>query len=344
MRRSLLILLLLFSTPVFATEEIYTFQVGEWEGAAYRDTSTRAFSHCSIFALYEGDIGLAFGITAEYDFRIMLGNENWVLGDGVFYEVGLQVDRQNLGTYTAFSSEEAYLVISLGNRQDIYELLRRGQVLTVTAAQEKFYFQLIGTYKALPKVKECVDLALAFSTGNQNPFALGQSGAFVPDQENPFTQQGPTQEAETDFQDTLSLLLLLAGFEDFDFIQEPGFSIPEGGYLWSSNQPGVNVMGIFMVVEREGTIENDMGQMLATDCSGEVVTASKANISLGDYTIKQGFTSCAEESGTMYSYMTAIFTEEALAIFEHYAGQQDAPLAQSVNDGLKDALIAIISP
>lgn len=151
-------MLFAFAGQLFSDDldEIDTFSYGDWTGGAYR-LADGSFSHCHIARAYESGVVLAIALTDENEINLLVVEESWELTLNRKYKVSLSIDGEYLDQYNAIAIDYTSMQIDLGNRADIFEKLRLGNMLVVEGEHDNFNFKLRGTNKALGKVKECVD-------------------------------------------------------------------------------------------------------------------------------------------------------------------------------------------
>ena len=139
-------------------DEVDTFSYGDWTGGAYR-LANGSFSHCHIAKAYEKGVVLAIALTDENEINLLVVKKSWELTLNRKYKVSLSIDGEYLDHSNAIAIDNTSMQIDLGNRADIFEKLRLGNMLVVEGEHDKFDFNLKGSNKALGKVKECVDSA-----------------------------------------------------------------------------------------------------------------------------------------------------------------------------------------
>src|SRR5262249_60869879 len=84
----------LFSSPTFAAGPFGTIHVGNWQGGAYTNDTTGAFSHCAAGAGYQNGLFLSIAQQADHSWMIGFVDPNWNLPEGQSFPISLTFDGQ----------------------------------------------------------------------------------------------------------------------------------------------------------------------------------------------------------------------------------------------------------
>lgn len=153
-----------------AGEMMSRFKLDKWSGGAYADDRTKEFSYCVATTSYSTGTQLAFVLYRDRVLQLMLANDDWVLDDIPEYTIGISIDGRVLGEFTARPSQGDTLLIQFGQREDVFDALRYGNVLSVNPGPDALNFELSDTFEALTRVSDCVRAALIVRKPS-NPFA-----------------------------------------------------------------------------------------------------------------------------------------------------------------------------
>ena len=318
-------------------EEFWRFNVLGWEGGAYK-LESGGFSHCYIASVYKSEITLGFGLTAANELRVMLGKETWRLPKGASYDVGLFVDDRAIGRFPSTVYDPQYLTILIGKRTDIFQRLRAGYLLRVSAAREDFFFNLDGTSRALEKMRECVSIATAFSNPDSNPFAANKGTGQA---SNPFSSHGESY-SQSD-QEILESLLLASGLQEVTFVEPKDLALDGASYAWVSGE----ITGAVFRVDPEGssidTFVNDVLGTYASSCQGTFGSQSPVSEYVGGRRIKQFSAACRMPGYDDEYYVgTALGDRGVALIFIAFSNTAPEQL-RTVNDSLGDLFLAVLS-
>ena len=73
---------------------VETFHIGHWQGGAYTNDTTGAFSHCAAAASYLNGISLSIGQNANREWLIGFIDPSWNLPEGQSFPIELTFDGQ----------------------------------------------------------------------------------------------------------------------------------------------------------------------------------------------------------------------------------------------------------
>jgi len=315
------------------TDEIYTFESGNWLGGAYRDTTTGKFNHCAISGDYQSGIILAISITADYDLQLALGKTSWQLTSGDIYDVALSVDQRFLGTFAAYATDAQSVLVHIGNNADIFDSLRYGQTLVVNAQKETFYFDLMGSNLALQKVKDCVDLATAFSDGQSNPFDGNSTDSF--------SSASSVPAPDDEFKEALSLVLILAGLDSPTLFEPTAGDAWEGAtYAWISGDISGAVYEVAVVGQQAETLVGEILKTLGNECKGRFLSGFKQPRVAGSFTIREAAATCYEDIPT-YASLISIIGQADTLIFVHMSASGIGTQLDELNTTLTDIMVSL---
>jgi hypothetical protein len=178
---------LLFVLPAGA-EQISKIKIGNWNGGAYTHTQTGEFSHCAASADYKSGITLVFSINRDLTWALGLANDQWNLAEGDSYPVQYQVDRSKTyeGTATAIAPNQVKVPLPGDDR--LFNRFRRGNMLTIVAANQTMHFSLKRTSRMLSSLFDCArHWRDRYTKPTDNPFgSSGDSGGSSGSSDNPF--------------------------------------------------------------------------------------------------------------------------------------------------------------
>lgn len=324
------LLILLSPSNSNCLTEIWGFSSGVWSGGAYKDDNGN-FSHCYAGAQYESGISLVIGLTHNNDINIVLLNSSWELQKNDIYRVSLSVDKKNLGNYSATAAEKNGLLIEIGNKNYVYNYLKHGNTLIVSAEKQDFYFSLKGSNKALSKVQECVDLGSSLTASRKNPFAS--------DNKNPFA----SSENESFNKDTkvLELLLKSSGLDEVTILNPMDSGIESADFAWKSG----DIFGVLISDFTSNMNINELTKQIlsyaASDCEGVFGSKSSEIVQLdGSSYMKQLYAACSDASENLFVAITALQNDTDVLFLVNFSSGEPGNL-RSINSNLGDILKAI---
>lgn len=150
------------ATAAFAEDSGYTYRHAAWRGAAYVDDKSHAFSHCMVERAFPDKSSIAFAVSRDYDFHIVLENPAWRMVPDTRLPVRLSVDGRALGLSTAVALTPTLLVLD-GGGEGRFQAVKAGRELAVDTGLGELHFPLKGSSMALDKTLDCVAAATAFT-------------------------------------------------------------------------------------------------------------------------------------------------------------------------------------
>ena len=177
----------IFTPGAEGAERISRFKIGNWDGGAYTNDKTGAFSHCAASASYRSGTTLIFSIHSDMNWAFGLVNNTWKLKVGETYPVRYWIDRSPDFVGTAQVVSEHQVKVALPGDDRLFYQIRRGRLMTVRTANDTMKFSLSSTNRMLSRLFECARYWRNRDPGAQtNPFSDdgGSSNPFGGDDGN----------------------------------------------------------------------------------------------------------------------------------------------------------------
>lgn len=131
------------------------FISGVWQGDANFDAQGD-FSDCTMTAQVRSGILVAFIISKDFDWGLVLADETSQFEVGTTETVLLRIDDKDPIVATSKVIDVHGLLIPLENSESVLEAFREGDMLTIVAERSKISFKLTGTKAAIAKLAACV--------------------------------------------------------------------------------------------------------------------------------------------------------------------------------------------
>jgi hypothetical protein len=311
------------------THKKFDFSSGEWKGAAYVDTNG-LFTHCIISAKYQNGIELVLSLTRNFTLILGLNNEKWSLPEKETYYVTISIDGKILGSFNAIAIGSTFITINLGDRNDIFENLRSGNILTITTAKGNFYFNLTGTSKALQQVKEYAEAMSFRSSNDKNPFAKSER--------NPFSSTN--KKNDSDRKEIVQLILSASGLKELKFIDPKRSEIRNAEYAWESG----NIFGVMSFVPSKKSDEDILKKFVgnfAQECEGTFGSKYENRLQLKSFIINQAYAACKSGSENIFFAATVVDSNSESLIFLNFS-QDDPQSLKDINDKLGTILRSLL--
>ncbi len=168
--------LVAFTSATASAAEITKFKAGPWNGGAYSDNDTGAFSHCAADAEYKSGIKLVFSVTKKRQWYMGFANRGWDLRPDTKYPVRFQVDNGPVLKSTARVLNSKVVEVFLPPRDSLFRHFRTGSQLKVVTGSKRMTFTLTGTGKILAKLYRCAthfakrESSDPFAASSRDPF------------------------------------------------------------------------------------------------------------------------------------------------------------------------------
>jgi S1-C subfamily serine protease len=162
---------LAFSSAGFAAGPFGTIHVGNWQGGAYTDDTTGAFSHCYAGASFANGLSLFITQNAERTWLIGFASLNWNFPDGQQAPLDLNFDGQS--QFRVFGTSIKQKLISAVLPNPALNALRRSRLMVVSdSSQHSANFDVAMVGKLVPVIATCVDQMKANGVASAGDFSV----------------------------------------------------------------------------------------------------------------------------------------------------------------------------
>src|SRR6476620_5639154 len=135
--------------------EAASFVSGVWKGEANYDSEGN-FRDCTMTAQSEAGVLLGFVISKDFDWGLVLADEEREFVVGSSHAVLLLVDARDPIPALAKVVDPHGILIPLDTSDPVLEAMREGKVLTIQTEGMKVSFKLTGTRDAIAELAACV--------------------------------------------------------------------------------------------------------------------------------------------------------------------------------------------
>jgi S1-C subfamily serine protease len=146
---------ILVSTNTFAAGPFGTIHVGYWQGGAYTNDTTGAFSHCSAGANFLNGLNLFISQNAQRTWITGFASPTWNLPEGQSVPIQLTFDGQS--QFQIFGSATHEKLISAILPDPAVNVLRKSHLMVASGSQQTVNFDLKFIGKLVPIIASCVD-------------------------------------------------------------------------------------------------------------------------------------------------------------------------------------------
>jgi|GEM_PF-3741483 len=303
---SVLITVAAVATPAAAqtAQEVFAIKSGGWQGFAYKDELRGSFTHCAIWQTQPQGRLIMFGMDSVGGLTLGLGNSSWQIPTDHSSYVRVSVDDKVLGRFEASHLTTSSVGIAIGTEDSAFRFLQKGRTVFVYTGTDVLRYGLGGSYKALEKLRECVDLATSFSNPSTNPFLSSK-----PEDANPFSSLERRRGNRSP--KWLRSLLDAAGMQDYFFVDPKDDAIAA---RWEAE----GIEGFVTAVNIEDYTEKSfllsMANEFGDECKGKLALASSDRETVGSYALHELYARCRKDSYELTMHIFGLFRKDGDAL------------------------------
>ena len=161
----------LLSSSAFAAGPFGTIHVGNWQGGAYTNDTTGAFSHCSAGTGFANGLNLLISQNTDRMWIIGFVSLNWNFPDGQQAPLNITFDGQS--QFRLFGTAIQHKLISAVLPNPALNVLRKSRLMVVTDSnQHSANFDLAMVGKLVPVIATCVDRMKANGVAAAGDFSI----------------------------------------------------------------------------------------------------------------------------------------------------------------------------
>jgi hypothetical protein len=306
---------LLAATITLVVLPASAFTSGGWEGQANNDENG-SFRDCTMTADYANGITLAFIISRDYGWGLVLANDKWDLHVGSDEAVTLAIDQLAPIPGAAKVVDVHGILIPLENADPVVDAMRRGHTLSIITPDGKVSFKLSGTRDAIAALANCVSEHLeAEKAGGIEAKAPGDN---KDNRDRLFT---PSEAA-----DFASRLLAAAGITDYQMAPPDTNPMPSFDVVWTyangivAALVGYKNMGATDLDEEANVVMADD----AKNCKGDFTSGKKISEPEDGVSVKRLYTACRSTGRSVEIHYTLVKTESGHLIQIAHLNMGDA--------------------
>jgi len=142
--------------------------VAGWRIGAYEDKQGR-FSHCAMSSPYRSGITMIFSVSGDYSWRVGWTHDSWRFTKGQSVDLVLYVDDVGPFNLRADAVTEKLALAELPAKGTVFDLMRKGNRMSVRAQGNTYAFSLDGTYAGLTEVLACASRYATVASSQPTP-------------------------------------------------------------------------------------------------------------------------------------------------------------------------------
>ncbi|MBR0935878.1 S1C family serine protease [Bradyrhizobium jicamae] len=184
--------LVVSASPSGARGPYGSITVGNWQGGAFTDDKTGAFSHCSAGSTYQSGIYFMVSIAENGSWRLGFAHESWRLTPGEAFPLTLTFDGQPAFNVYGMPLGERLVIVEMPVNSSLINQFRKARQMSAFAQGQLFQFNLNQTAQLLPALLNCVMSVRKSGIANAGEFAVAAKPAAAP----PPQQTAPSSTAK----------------------------------------------------------------------------------------------------------------------------------------------------
>jgi hypothetical protein len=274
------------------------FTSGGWQGQANRDEDG-TFRDCTMTADYANGITLAFIISRDFGWGLVLANDKWNLRVGAEEPVTLSIDKLAPIAGTAKVVDAHGILVPLDNADATVEAMRGGHTLAVITPAGDVSFQLSGTRDAIAALANCV---------SENLKAEKAGGIEAKEDSS---DRGNKLFTASEAEDFASDLLASAGIYDYEMADPSETQMPSFDVVWTYDN---GIVAALVGYKEMGAVDLDeaANAVMADDaknCRGDFASGRKISEPAKLVSVKRLFTSCRSAGKSVEIHYTLVKTK-----------------------------------
>lgn len=314
------------------------YSIGNWLIGAYSNDETGAFSHCAASTKYRSNIVMLFAVHKNYSWSMGFADPAWSFRVGNKYPIGFTVDRIPTLNAMAVAISPTEVGVSLSDSTALFNVFRRGRLLTVFGGGQVLRFVLTDTSRLLPALLQCARNHMAPPpVQTSNPFLPN-----VPQTESVSTESNGDRRAEaTGF---LANVLSVAGITGYRILDKAEADKLSADAAWTDTKE----IGTLKIINPVNNFTiNDASAMLidigGKSCKGKFLSGSKSDGDSGT----EAFTSCQIGKSTVTALYSIIPKGTELYVLGTFSTNKttqslDADQTKQMDMSIRDAAYKII--
>lgn len=361
-RKAIIALILLgLSAPALARGPYGSIKIGNWNGGAFTDDQTGAFTSCIATAAYKSGTSLSVVVGSNVSWSLGFSNNNWTLKSGVSFPIVLTFDGRAPFNVTGAVIGEHLVGVTMPDNSDLIKEFRASKTMSAFAQGNLFQLSLDQTGILLPAMVNCVQTIKRDGLAAARDFVVprhAQEMARAAPPRPPETgssltpNSGPsTPEMQLEAMELASNFILKASLHNPRVLSraETPPTIVNNGAAWKSD----DATGFVRIIPpRDGIKGLDVAAAVvasdAKDCKGKFASARDSELVDSDVVFK-GMSSCEDsERASISQYFIVPRGKGGFVMFSVVASvrleEAKSPAREQRNVELRKAALIATEP
>jgi hypothetical protein len=280
-------------------------RVANWTIGAYEQDGR--FSHCTMATPYASGITMLLSVSGNYTWRIGWTHPAWQFSQGQSVDIVEYVDGIGPFYLKATAVSKNLAITELPANAAVFDVMRKGYVMTVQAVGNAYEFNLDGTDAALTETVACVRHYVASA-----PPIVQRAGPTTPSLAVPEpTIEAVTAEQRLEARKVVANILAQGQMTGFRLLSSEEVSDLKSEYLSKSDVvwKADDVLGTLTIIPRTiGVSATDIASALVADdvrnCKGQSASGTTKDERNAD--VVRMFTACKDDKGGWEGHYTVV--------------------------------------
>ena len=167
-----ILLALLGGGPADARGPYGTINVGNWQGGAFTNDQTGAFSHCGATAAYSSGIIFLVMIDGVPSWSLGFAHDSWTLSAGQAFPIALTFDGGPAVNVHGVAISNKLVRVPMPDTSALIKQFRKAKSMSAYAQGQLYQFNLDQTARLLPTLVNCVAKVKQQGVANAGDFSL----------------------------------------------------------------------------------------------------------------------------------------------------------------------------
>lgn len=146
--------------------------IGNWQGGAYTNDKTGAFSHCAAGAPYQSGIYFMVMVDGNLGWALGFANEKWSITSGQVFQMALTFDGQAPFNVQGVAIGGSTVRVPMPDNSSLIAQFRKAKAMTAFTQGQLFQFKLDQTAQLLPTLANCAAKMREFGVASAGDFSL----------------------------------------------------------------------------------------------------------------------------------------------------------------------------
>jgi S1-C subfamily serine protease len=149
-----------------------SISIGNWQGGAYTDDNSGAFTHCAAGASYQSGVYFLVLVGAGGNWRLGFSHQSWKLTPGEAFPLTLTFDGQQPFSVYGMPIGAQLVAVDMPPNSSLINQFRKARMMSAFAQGQLFQFNLNQTAQLLPSLVNCVASVKKNGLANAGDFAV----------------------------------------------------------------------------------------------------------------------------------------------------------------------------